>query len=74
MVLRWRQLGAIRVDDFKFQFYQQPFSWPNEKATMDMPSVVNLRQDPFERTPSLRGQSWNDSAPGYVNGVFAREF
>jgi len=67
-------LGAVRIDDFKFQFYQQPFGWPNEKTTTDMPSVVNLRQDPFERTPSLRGQSWNDSAPGYVNGFFAREF
>jgi hypothetical protein len=53
---------------------QQPFGWPNEKITTDMPCIVNLRQDPFERTPSLRGQTWNDSAPGYVNGFFAREF
>jgi arylsulfatase len=68
------QLGAVRVDDFKYQFYQQAFGWPNEKTTTDMPSIVNLRQDPFERTPSLRGQSWNDSAQGYVNGFFAREF
>jgi hypothetical protein len=68
------QLSAVRIDDFKFQFYQQPFGWPNEKTTTDMPSVVNLRQDPFERTPALRGQSWNDSAPGYLNGFFAREF
>jgi arylsulfatase A-like enzyme len=68
------QLGAVRIDDFKFQFYQQPFGWPNEKTTTEMPTIVNLRQDPFERTPALRGQSWNDSAPGYVNGFFAREF
>ena len=26
------QLGAIRIDDFKFQFYQQPFGWPGEKV------------------------------------------
>jgi hypothetical protein len=39
------QLGAVRVDDFKLQFYQQRFGWPNEKATTDMPSVVNLRTD-----------------------------
>ena len=39
-----------------------------------MPCIVNLRQGPFERTPSLRGQTWNDSAPRYVNGFFAREF
>jgi arylsulfatase len=68
------QLGAVRLDDFKFQFYQQPLGWPNEKVTTDMPSVVNIRQDPFERTPALRGQSWNDSAQGYVNDFFAREF
>ena len=25
------QLGAIRIDDFKFQFYQQPFGWPGRE-------------------------------------------
>jgi len=40
-------LGAIRVEDFKFQFYQQPNGWPGEKVTTDMPTVVNIRQDPF---------------------------
>jgi len=68
------QLGAIRIDDFKFQFLQQPWGWPGEKVTTDMPAIVNLRQDPFERTPNLRGESWNDSAPGYTNEFFAREF
>jgi arylsulfatase len=68
------QLGAIRIDDFKFQFYQQPFGWPGEKVTTDMPTVVNLRQDPFERTPSIRGQSLNDQGGGYMNDFMAREF
>jgi len=68
------QLGAVRLDDFKFQFFQQPLGWPNEKITTDMPSIVNIRQDPFERTPALRKESWNDSAQAYVNGFFAREF
>ena len=67
-------LGALRVDDFKFQFFQQPYGWPGEKITTDMPSVVNLRQDPFERTPSLRGESWNESGQGFTNEFFAREF
>jgi arylsulfatase A-like enzyme len=67
-------LGAIRIDDFKFQFYQQPWGWPGEKVTTDMPSIVNLRQDPFERTPSLRGQSTNDMGGGYMNDFYAREF
>lgn len=67
-------LGAIRIDDFKFQFFQQPWGWPGEKVTTDMPTIVNLRQDPFERTPSLRGQSLNKMGGGYMNDFFAREF
>jgi arylsulfatase A-like enzyme len=67
-------LGAIRIDDFKFQFYQQPMGWPGEKVTTDMPGIVNLRQDPFERTPSIRGESLNDMGGGYMNDFYAREF
>ncbi len=68
------QLGAIRIGDFKFQFYQQPHGWPGEKLTTDMPVMVNIRQDPFERTPSIGGQSLNDMGGGYMNDFFAREF
>ena len=39
-----------------------------------MPLIYNLRQDPFERTPTLRGESLNDSGGGYMNDFFAREF
>jgi len=67
-------LGAVRIDDFKFQFFQQPYGWPGEKTTTDMPTIVNLRQDPFERTPSLRGETSNTSGWGYGNDFFAREF
>jgi arylsulfatase A-like enzyme len=67
-------LGAIRVDDMKFQFFQQPYGWPGEKLTTDMPTIVNLRQDPFERTPSIRGDTLNHSGGGYLNEFFAREF
>jgi arylsulfatase len=67
-------LGAVRLDNFKFTFFQQPWGWPGEKVTTDMPSLVNIRQDPFERTPNLRGESWNNSAPAYTNDFFAREF
>src|ERR1043165_819823 len=31
-------LGAIRIDDFKFQFFQQPQGWPGAKVTTDMPT------------------------------------
>jgi arylsulfatase A-like enzyme len=67
-------LGAVRIDDFKFQFYQQPWGWPGEKVTTDMPTVVNIRQDPFERTPSIRGESLNSLGGGYMNDFYAREF
>jgi arylsulfatase len=68
------QLGALRVDNFKFQFYQQPGGWPGPKVTTDMPTMVNIRQDPFERTPSIGGQSINDLGGGYMNDFYAREF
>jgi arylsulfatase len=68
------KLGALRIDDFKFQFYQQPYGWPGEKVTTDMPSIVNIRQDPFERTSSIRGESLNDSAGGFLNDFYARQF
>jgi len=67
-------LGAIRVDNFKFQFYQQPEGWPGAKVTTDMPTMVNIRQDPFERTPSIGGQTLNDLGGGYMNDFYAREF
>jgi len=67
-------LGAIRVDDFKFQFLQQPYGWPGEKVATDMPTMVNIRQDPFERTPSIRGETTNNMGGGYMNEFYAREF
>ncbi len=68
------QLGALRLDDFKFQFLQQPWGWPGEKITTDMPTMTNLRWDPFERLSPLRGESINDSSPAYMNDFMAREF
>ena len=67
-------LGAIRIDDFKFQFLQQPYGWPGEKVTTDMPGITNIRQDPFERFSTLRGESPLNGAFGYGNEFYAREF
>ena len=67
-------LGAVRIDDFKFTFFQQPQGWPGAKVTTDMPTMVNLRQDPFERTPTLNNESLNNGGFGYVNDFMAREF
>jgi arylsulfatase len=67
-------LGAVRLDDMKFVFYQQPGGWPGPKTPSDMPLLVNLRQDPFERYPSLNGETSLTGAWGYGNDFFAREF
>jgi arylsulfatase A-like enzyme len=68
------KLGALRIDDFKYQFFQQPQGWPGPKVTTDMPLIYNIRQDPFERTPSIFGESLNDLGGGYMNDFYAREF
>ena len=39
-----------------------------------MPTMVNIRQDPFERTPSIRGENLNTLGGGYMNDFYAREF
>jgi arylsulfatase A-like enzyme len=67
-------LGAARIDDMKFTFFVQPYGWPGEKTTTDMPGLNNLRQDPFERLSINRGESLNDGSPGYLNDFYAREF
>jgi arylsulfatase A-like enzyme len=43
-------LGAVRVDDFKYRFIEQPQGWVGAKVHVDMPILTNLRLDPFERT------------------------
>jgi arylsulfatase A-like enzyme len=68
------KLGALRIDDFKFQFLQQPYGWPGEKVVTDMPTITNIRQDPFERTSAIRGETLNDLGGGYMNDFYAREF
>lgn len=68
------KLGALRLDNFKFQFYLQPLGWPGPKVTTDMPLMYNIRQDPFERTPSINRESLNNLGGGYMNDFYAREF
>jgi arylsulfatase A-like enzyme len=68
------RLGAVRLDDMKFQFFTQPTGWPGAKVVTDMPGLVNIRQDPFERFPMIAGESALTGAFGYGNDFFAREF
>ena len=43
-------LGAVRIDDFKFRFIDQPGGWLGGTVHPDWPILTNLRLDPFERT------------------------
>ena len=42
-------LGAVRIDDFKYRFIDQPQGWIGSKVQVDAPVLTNLRLDPFER-------------------------
>jgi hypothetical protein len=43
-------LAAVRIDDFKYRFIDQPYGWIGSKVHVDAPVLTNLRLDPFERT------------------------
>jgi arylsulfatase len=43
-------IGAVRIDDYKFRFIDQPQGWLGDKTKPDVPYITNLRLDPFERT------------------------
>lgn len=43
-------LGAIRIDDYKFRFVDQPGGWLGGTVKPDFPLITNLRLDPMERT------------------------
>jgi arylsulfatase len=53
------ELGAVRIDDYKYRFIDQPAGWLGEKTKPDVPYLINLRLDPFERT------GWPDSGTKY---------
>jgi arylsulfatase len=42
-------LGAVRIDDYKYRFIDQPGGWLGVKNHPDVPTITNLRLDPFER-------------------------
>jgi arylsulfatase len=64
-------LGGLRLDEFKYRFFDQPDGWPGPKVPINMPILVNLKQDPFERGPIANVLM---GAPAYMNEFFAREF
>ena len=54
-------LGALRIDDYKYRFIDQPQGWLGGTVKPDMPIITNLRLDPYERTGltgSLEYMQW----------------
>ncbi|HTK00022.1 MAG TPA: arylsulfatase [Bordetella sp.] len=43
-------LAAVRIDDYKYRFTDQPQGWLGGTVKVDWPILTNLRLDPFERT------------------------
>ncbi len=54
-------LGAVRVDDFKYRFIDQPGGWTGSKEHVDAPVLTNLRLDPFERLDFPQNGTLNGS-------------
>jgi arylsulfatase A-like enzyme len=48
-------LSAVRIDDYKYRFTDQPGGWLGGTVKVDWPILCNLRLDPFERTGMPNG-------------------
>ena len=64
-------LGAVRIDDYKYRFTDQPNGWLGATEKVDWPILVNLRLDPFERTGMYNGK--DNGSIAYYNW-FVTEF
>jgi arylsulfatase A-like enzyme len=42
-------LSAVRIDDYKYRFTDQPGGWLGGTVKVDWPILTNIRLDPFER-------------------------
>ena len=63
-------LSAVRIDDYKYRFTDQPGGWLGATDKVDWPILVNLRLDPYERTGMPDGKG---GSIAYYNW-FAYEF
>ena len=71
-------LAAVRIDDFKYRFIDQPGGWLGPKLHPDAPVLTNLRLDPFERTGWQAGnvgslQNWDWFKYEFWRFVFAQQ-
>jgi arylsulfatase A-like enzyme len=51
-------LGAIRVNDYKYRFIDQPEGWLGGTQKPDFPILTNIRLDPFERAGLSKSQNF----------------
>ncbi len=63
-------LSAVRINDYKYRFTDQPNGWLGATEKVDWPILTNLRLDPYERTGISNGKT---GSLGYYNW-FAYEF
>src|SRR5262252_8941484 len=64
-------LSAVRINDYKYRFTDQPNGWLGATVKVDWPILVNLRLDPYERTGMYNGK--DNGSIAYYNW-FAFEF
>jgi arylsulfatase A-like enzyme len=64
-------LAAVRIDDYKYRFTDQPGGWLGANEKVDWPILTNLRLDPYERTGMFNGK--DNGSIAYYNW-FAYEF
>jgi arylsulfatase A-like enzyme len=64
-------LSAVRIDDFKYRFTDQPNGWLGATVKVDWPVLTNIRLDPFERTGMYNGK--DNGSISYYNW-FVYEF
>ncbi len=49
-------LSAVRIDDYKYRFTDQPNGWLGATEKVDWPILVNLRLDPYRADGHVRRQ------------------
>ena len=64
-------MSAVRIDDYKYRFTDQPNGWFGATVKVDWPVLTNIRLDPFERTGMYNGR--DNGSIAYYNW-FAFEF
>ena len=67
-------LGAVRIGDFKYRFLDQPKGWLGAKVHLDVPTLTNLRLDPFEPGIWIGRRTGRSTARNWYFDWFRYEF